>query len=213
MHRSLASALLVVTACSGAGTRTAAPTTCPIDRTIALGTQDEVQAFAGCTTASAMTIRTGATIQLGPLGQLETITGDLVIGPTVGLEEISLLELREVGGSIEVVSNSSLRGLFFPRLEKAGRISIEGNSALMTVSMPRLTDVSGSLLITEDTSLELIDLSALASVGKDLVITDNPKLSLIEAGNLARVQEVRVERNRVLPPEQVDALRAKTPPP
>jgi hypothetical protein len=175
--------------------------------------QDDVEALAGCTTASAVTIRSGATITLGPLRTLETITGDLLVGPTVGMEELSLLELREVGGSVKVTSNGSLRGMFLPRLERAGAINVEGNAGLTTISLPRLEAVPGSLVITEDSSLELIDLSALVTVGKDLVIKGNHKLTLIEADRLSSVLELRVEDNRQLPADQVDALRAKFPAP
>jgi len=174
--------------------------------------QDDVEALAGCTTASAVTIRSGATINLGPLRALETITGDLTVGPTVGMEELSLAELREVGGSIKVVANGSLRGMFLPRLERAGQIGVEGNAGVVTVSMPRLERVAGSLVIADDGSLELIDLSGLVTVGKDLVITRNPVLALIEADKLTTVLELRVEDNRVLPAEQVEALRARLPP-
>lgn len=212
MHLSRSSALLLVLAGCPAPRAPGAPK-CPLDRTWMIAGQDDVEALAGCTTASAVTIRSGATITLGPLRALEMITGDLLVGPTVGLEELSLLELREVGGTVKVVSNGSLRGMFLPRLERAGRVSVEGNSALTTISLPRLQTVPGSLVITEDASLELIDLSALVTVGKDLVITGNHKLSLIEADKLTTVLEVRVEDNRALPIEQVEALRAKTPAP
>ena len=203
--------LLLLAGCPGA--RAPSAPKCPLDRTWMIAGQDDVEALAGCTTANGVTIRSGARITLGPLRSLETITGDFIVGPTVGMEELSLLELREVGGTIKAVGNSSLRGLFLPRLERAGRISIEGNAALVTISFPRLVTVPGSLVITEDGSLELIDLSALVTVGKDLVITGNPKLSLIEADKLTTVLDVRVEDNRELPAEQVDALRAKTPAP
>lgn len=212
MHLSRSSALLLVLA-GCPGPRSPSAPKCPLDRTWMIAGQDDIEALVGCTTASAVTIRSGATITLGPLRALETITGDLIIGPTVGLEELSLLELREVGGSVQVVSNGSLRGMFLPRLERAGRVSVEGNAALTTISLPRLQTVAGSLVITEDGSLELIDLSALVTVGKDLVITGNHKLSLIEADKLTTVLEVRVEDNRALPEEQVQALRAKTPTP
>jgi hypothetical protein len=195
------------------GTRTAGTPKCPSDRTVTLSSQDDVEKLAGCTSLSSLTIRTGATISLSPLRALETITGDLVVGPTVGVEELSMLELREVGGSIQVMSNGSLRGLFLPRLERAGRISIEGNSSLVTISLPRLVSVLSSFVITEDASLELVDLSVLASVGKDLVITRNPELVLIEADKLARVLAIRVEDNRKLPADQVESLRAKSPSP
>ncbi len=212
MHLSRSSALLVLLA-GCPGPRSPSAPKCPVDRTWMIAAQEDVEALAGCTAASGVTIRSGATITLGPLKALETITGDLIVGPTVGMEELSLLELREVGGTVQVVSNGSLRGMFLPRLERAGRVSVEGNAALTTISLPRLQTVPGSLVITEDASLELLDLSALVTVGKDLVITGNHKLSLIEADKLTTVLEVRVEDNRALPIEQVEALRAKTPAP
>jgi len=198
--------VLVLAACSGTPRKATAPK-CPVDRTWMITGQDDVEALAGCTTASGVTIRSGATINLGPLRSLETITGDLMVGPTVGMEELSLLELREVGGSIRVVANGSLRGMFLPRLERAGHLSIEGNAALVTLSMPRLEAVAGSFVVAEDGSLELIDLSGLVTVGKDLVITQNGQLALIEANKLTKVLELRIEDNRSLPAEQVDALR------
>lgn len=212
MRRSRSSALLLVLAACP-GPRAPSSPKCPLDRTWMIAGQDDVERLVGCTAASAITIRSGATISLAPLRALETITGDLNIGPTVGMEELSLLELREVGGTVQVVSNGSLRGMFLPRLERAGRVSVEGNAALTTISLPRLESVAGSLVITEDASLELLDLSALVTVGKDLVITGNHKLSLIEADKLTTVLEVRVEDNRSLPEDQAHALRAKTPAP
>jgi len=201
--------VLVLAACPGP--RAPSTSKCPTDRTWMIAGQDDVEALAGCTTASAVTIRSGATITLGPLRSLETITGDLLVGPTVGMEELTLLELREVGGSVSVVANGSLRGMFLPRLERAGRISVEGNASLTTISLPRLDAVAGSLVIAEDGSLELVDLSALVTVGKDLVITGNHKLALIEADKLTTVLELRIDDNRVLPVDQVEALRAKFP--
>jgi hypothetical protein len=195
------------------GTRTAVTQPCPTDRTVVITSQDDIEKLAGCPTLSGLTIRTGAPINLAPLRALTTITGDLIVGPTLGMEELSLLELHEVKGAIQVLSNGTLRGLFLPRLERAGRISIEGNGVLVTISLPRLDSVLGSLVITEDSSLELLDLSVLTTVGKDLVITSNPQLVLIEADRLAHVLEVRIDDNRHLPTEQVDALRAKSPPP
>ncbi len=204
--------VVVLAGCPGP-TKTAGTPSCPTDRTVTISSQEDVLRFAACTTASSLTIRTGATISLAPLRGLETITGDLAVGPTVGMEELALPELREVGGTVRIESNGSLHGIFLPRLARAGRIEIEANAALTTISLPRLEAALGSFLIVDNDALELIDIPVLASVGKDLVITDNSVLTMIEAGNLASVQEVRIERNRKLPVEQVDAVRAKTPPP
>lgn len=214
MHPSRSKVALVVALGGCAGTAKPASTpACPTDRTVVISSQDDVLRFSACTTASSLTIRTGASISLAPLRGLESITGDLAVGPTVGMEEIALPELREVGGSIRIESNGALHGIFLPRLARAGSIDIEANASLTTISFPRLEAVLGSFLILQNGGLELIDIPVLASVGKDLVIGDNPELALIEAGNLATVQEIRVERNRKLPVEQVDAVRAKTPPP
>ncbi len=65
-----------------------------------------------------------------PLGALEAIDGDLVIGPSIALAAASLDGLRSVGGALRVVANGDLHALALPRLERAGRIAIEGNSAL-----------------------------------------------------------------------------------
>ncbi len=214
MPRSLSNlvAVVVIAGCPGP-THTASTPACPIDRTVVISSQDDVGRFAACTTASSLTIRTGATISLAPLRGLETITGDLAVGPTIGMEEVALPELREIGGAMRIESNGSLHGIFLPRLARAGPIDIEANAALTTISFPRLEAALGSFLILDNGALELIDIPVLASVSKDLVIADNPELGLIEAGNLATVQELRIERNRKLPVEQVDAVRAKTPPP
>lgn len=211
LSRSSAIAIGVLAGCPG--TRTVGTPSCPMDRTVVISSQEDVDRFAACTTASSLTIRTGASISLAPLRALETITGDLAVGPTVGLEELAFPELREVGGAVKVASNGSLRGMFLPRLERAGRIEIEANASLTTIALPRLEAASGSILILENGVLELLDLSALVTVGKDMLIADNPVLALIEAGKLEQISELRVERNRALPPDQVDGIRAKTPPP
>lgn len=191
---------------SGSGVR------CPTDRTVTLASQEDVQQFAGCTSARGLTIRTGVALDLAPLRQLHTITGDLSIGPTLALDGVALPELREVGGAIQVASNSLVHGVFLPRLERAGRISVEANAGLTTLSLPRLATVLGSLVIVGNPSLEVVDLSTLAAVDKDLVITDNPRLALIEAAQLRKVLALRVERNQVLPVAQVEALRSQTAP-
>lgn len=211
MRRLPTSVLLLLAGCPGAkGPSTPA---CPTDRTVMIAEQADVARISACTALSSVTIRTGASINLGGLRALETITGDLAIGPTVGLEEVSLPELREVGGTVKITSNGSLHGVFLPRLETAGRFEIESNAALTSIALPRLVTSRGSLVIAQNGSLELIDLSVLATVGKDLVIADNPVLTLIEAGKLTQVMDIRIEGNRGLPPDQVDGVRAKPPEP
>lgn len=207
MRLSPSSLLFVLAGCPGA--KGPGMPACPTDRTVIIAGQEDVAKLVTCTTLSSVTIRTGASIDLGGLRGLETITGDLAIGPTVGLDEVSLPELREVGGTVKITSNGSLHGVFLPRLEQAGRFEIESNVALTSIALPRLVTSRGSLVIVQNAGLELIDLSELTTVGKDLVIADNASLKTIEAGKLTQVMDVRIEGNRALPPDQVDGVRAK----
>jgi hypothetical protein len=213
MRRSRSSAALVALLAGCPGSRTAGTPQCPQDRTVLITAQEDVTRHAACTTLSSLTVRTGAQIDLSQLRALETITGDLDVGPTVSLETIKLSELVAVEGTIRIASNTSLHAVFLPRLERAGRIEIEANASLATISLPRLTQVLGAMLVTANSFLEIVDVSVLTTVGKDLVVADNPALTLIEGGRLETVQEVRVERNQKLPADAVDGLRAKTPPP
>jgi hypothetical protein len=188
------------------------PPRCASDRTVTLADQDSVARFAGCTRALGVRIETGASIDLAPLAQLEDITGDLAVGPTVGLATVTFDSLRSVGGAVHVSGNGSLRAVFLPVLEHAGRIVVDGNAQLTTVSLPRLSAIAESLVITDNRELALIDASALATVGNELVIAGQPKLALVEARSLKTCGAVRVDADPKLPPALVDKLRATAPP-
>jgi hypothetical protein len=200
---------LVVAGCSssrGAGKASS----CPTGSLVELGLQEDVDKLAGCTTVPGIVIRTGATINVAPLKELEEITGDLTIGPTVGLDEVALNGLLRVGGTIRVTNNGSLKGLFFPRVERIGRIEVENNVALTTISLPRLTGVDGAMVIADNGGLELISAPLLATVGKELVIAGHSKLSLLEMAHLTNVEATRIEGNPKLPPELVETLTSKS---
>ena len=72
------------------GTRTTGTPACPMDRTVLITGQDDVKDHAACTALSSLTIRSGAALDLSALRALTSITGDLQIGPTVGMEELQL---------------------------------------------------------------------------------------------------------------------------
>lgn len=201
-------AVLAGVALTGCGLfHTDASPSCPMDRTVVLGNQGDVAAFATCTTARGVAIHTGATIDVASLTKLDSITGDLVVGPTVGVESISLSELRSVDGAIVVMGNGSMHGLFLPRLERAGRITVEGNVSLTSIAMPRLERVAGGISISDNHDLEVIDAQALATVGGDLVIANHPELTVLEFGALKSAAAVRVEADPKLPADVVAALR------
>jgi hypothetical protein len=182
---------------------------CQEGRNVLLDSQDAVLHFAGCRVAEGLVVRTGASIDLGPLRELEEIRGDLVVGPTVGIEELELNRVRTIGGAVRVSKNSSLRGLFLPRLETAGRIFVEDNGALTTIALPRIDTVRGAVIISDNHSLELIAAPELRSVGHELVVIDHPKLALMQLDKLVSAEAVRIERDPKLPPEMVTQIREK----
>jgi hypothetical protein len=181
---------------------------CPKDRPVEIGLQEEVKKLAGCTQLPGVVVRTGATIDLSPLKELEEITGDLAIGPTVGLDEAAFNGLLHVGGTIRVANNGSMRGLFFPRIERVGRFEVENNAVLDSISLPRLAAVEGAMVIADNGSLELISAPLLVTVGKELVIAGQRKLELLEMPRVASVEAIRIEGNPKLPAEVIEKLTA-----
>jgi hypothetical protein len=179
---------------------------CPKDRAADIGLQEDVNKLAGCLQLQGITIRTGATIDVSPLKELEEISGDLSIGPTVGLDEAAFNGLLRVGGTIRVANNGSLRGLFFPRVERIGRAEIENNVVLNSISMPRLGTVDGALVIADNGGLEMISAPLLATVGKELVIAGHRKLHLLEMSHVTSVETIRIEGNPKLAADVVDKL-------
>jgi hypothetical protein len=202
-------AALALAASSACGVPAAVPVVpdCPMDRVVLVVRQDDVARLAGCTSVRGLAVRTAAALDVSALRALAAITGDLVIGPTSAIEDVQLGELRTVGGAIRVVGNGLLRGLYLPRLERAGGVDIAGNAALTTIALPRLAAVQGALRITDDASLEAVELSALASIDRELVLAGVPQLDLVDAAQLARAGAVRLDAPR-LPPEVADRLRA-----
>ncbi|HEY5946367.1 MAG TPA: hypothetical protein VIV40_12780 [Kofleriaceae bacterium] len=206
MKRLLALALLAGCFSSRGGESHA----CPADRSVEIGLQEDAKKLAGCTQVSGLVIRTGATIDVAPLKELEEITGDLTIGPTIGLDEAAFNGLLHVGGTIRVASNGQLQGLFFPRVERVGRMEVENNAVLGSISMPRLAAVDGAIVISDNSSLEMISAPLLATVGKELVIAGHRNLTLVEMGKLTSVEAVRVEGNPKLAAEVVEQLTSKS---
>jgi hypothetical protein len=177
------------------------------ERPVVLASQAQVLRLAGCTALPGVVIRTGAALDLSVLRALITITGDLAVGPTVGLEEITFPALRTIGGALRIHDNGLVRGAFFPALAQAGSISIDHNVVLITASLPRLNRV-GTLSITDGPSLELIDIAQLSSIDGALVLASLPKLTLVESAALQRTGSVRIDNAPELPEPVAARLRA-----
>jgi len=187
----------------------AAPPACPFE--VAIAGRGDVARVAGCQTAGRVAIRTGAALDVSAM-HLREVTGDLVIGPSVGVDEIRLPELREIQGALRIVGNGDLHGVYLPALARVSRIEIAGNVALTTIALPRLAAVGGGVSITDNSDLELIDAPALVTIGASLAIANDPNLALVEMPILARAGSVRIEACPKLPAETVDALASRRAP-
>jgi hypothetical protein len=181
------------------------PPACPFE--VAIAGRGDVAQVARCETAGRVSIRTGAAVDVSAM-HLREVTGDLVIGPSVGVDEIRLPELHEIQGVLRVVGNGDLRGIYLPALARVWRIEIAGNVALTTIALPKLVG-AGSVSITDNNDLELIDAPVLARIEAALDIVKNPNLALVEMPTLTRAATVRVEACPKLPPETVDALASR----
>jgi hypothetical protein len=203
--RGVLAAVAVLSAC-GAPVAAPAVADCAAERAVVARPADLAR-LVRCATLGGLTVRSGAALDLSALHALTAITGDLVIGPTVAVEDVELPALRTVGGAIRVVANGVLQRLSLPRLERAGRIAIDGNPVVATIALPRLAAVHGELRVTDNAALGLIDLGALAAVDQDLVLAGDPELSLVEAGRLQRAAAITIDAPK-LPPGVVERLRA-----
>lgn len=122
--------LLALAACGPAVTvhpERAAPT-CGGD--IVLAEQGDVTGLAGC--AKVRSLEITGDVQLGPLGRLASIEGDLVVRGKLG--ELALPRLANVGGAI-VVAGSTVRSISLPALVRAGRLELAGNGQLTAVDL------------------------------------------------------------------------------
>jgi hypothetical protein len=199
-------ALLGAAACGGAAP-VPAPR-CPADGEIAvIASRGDVVRLADCASAGGLIVRSAAALDVSGLRALAVIRGDLVIGPTVAVDQVSLGALREVGGTIRVVGNGLLQRLHLPALERAGRIDIDGNPALAAIALPRLREVGGALRITDNAALEIVDASALAVIARELVIASDPALTLLDAPALQRAGAVQIDAAK-LPADEIERLRA-----
>ncbi|HEU0029307.1 MAG TPA: hypothetical protein VFQ53_01655 [Kofleriaceae bacterium] len=205
MRRLLAS--LALAACGPA--TTVHPDTvaagCPREP-VRLSGQEDVAGIAGCAKLGAVTIRTGAPLSLGALRRLQTIDGDLVIGPSVGLEDVALPEVVTITGTLRVIGNGNVHGVFLPKLARVAAIEVDSNPALANLSLPSLAVVPGPVAILNNPELELVELSALTAVEGELAVIKNPKLVMLEVAKLERAKTLRVEDNPALPAATNDAL-------
>ena len=200
--RRLRSSVLAFAACGAPQQANPAGPACQEAHFVAAA--EDVARLAACARAGSLTLRPAGRLELAPLAKLESVES-LLVGPSVGFEELALPGLREVRGKLRFVGNGNLRGIYLPGLERVGEIEIEGNGAIVNASMPKLV-ATRRLIVDGNPELELIDIGALAKLDDELVITHNAKLVMIDAPPLV-AGRVQIENNATLPTEVVERVR------
>jgi hypothetical protein len=99
---------------------------------IVLAAQSDVTGLAGC--AKVRSLEITGDVQLGPLGRLAAIEGDLVVRGS-GLRELALPRLANVGGAITIADNAALTRVALPALLQARRLDVTGNAKLAAVDV------------------------------------------------------------------------------
>lgn len=126
------------------------------------------------------------------LPNLETIGGDLVLGPSSGyqfaLTNLNLSSLVSVEGDVHVMSTQAMEDLvgLNSLTSVGGELHIHSNEALTTVNgLNDLVSVGGNLVIdTNNALINLGGLNDLVSVGGAISIIQNPNLPQCEACDL-----------------------------
>ena len=109
--------------------------------------------YTHCHQLRTLTVRSGAAVDFAVLAQLTSVTGDLRIGPSLGIAEISLPMLQAVGGTLRVAGNTVASGLYAKRLQRIGRLEITDNATLATLALSALQHVIGDVTIARNGDL------------------------------------------------------------
>jgi hypothetical protein len=204
----LSVAVAVLIGCRSPASRSRSPSPCHSPGGARISDAADLSASLSCARLSALVVRTGAMLSIAGFDRLEEIDGDLVIGPTVAVDIVEMRKLVRIGGRLRISGNSSLTGVFLPRLRAAGRVEIEYNAGLSTVSMPALTEVGQRVAVTNNPDLEALSMNALERAG-ELVLSSLPKLGVLQLDGLRSVGAWGVSELPALAAEEFADLRER----
>ena len=124
-------------------------------------------------------------LTMATIGRID-VGGSLVLSDLQGFPDFELLGLFVLYGNVRIARTSiellSLGSLF--TVKQGAVLQINGNSALQTLLLPSIYEVTGVLLITHNPRLERLDLSSLSACPGRLRIADNEHLQEVFFGSL-----------------------------
>lgn len=191
----------VVVGCAGSAEKleTPSPGRCASQTTVhgdvRLTHARAVQRMSGCAEVVGDVVIKGSVSDVGPLDQLQRITGTLTIESALRLESAAALgALQKIGGALIVRDNYTLNGLFLGALTVVGgEILIRDNATLRNVSLHRVRSAGGHVRVIGNADLWRIDLGTLQSIRGKLIVRDNRRLESLEVGALKTVDAREVE--------------------
>lgn len=92
------------------------------------------------------------------------------------LDSLAVASVSGGNGGINIYRNAALAELALPKLTKADRLTVSGNSRLSTVSAPALTRTVGGVSIGSNPALTSLELPALTYAGGGVSVSDNGSL-------------------------------------
>ena len=100
-----------------------------------------------------------ALVNLKGLEGLQVIGQNMTIELNPGLTSISDLQIKTVGGRLDIFDNAALTSMDMPVLESCGPINIKDNNALVSLSgFEKLTSLKGSQCIKTQNWKKFLDL-------------------------------------------------------
>jgi hypothetical protein len=143
---------------------------------------------------------------LAEVGLAEEESSVLYVRLNHSLTELDLPSLHWVSGVLKISSNRSMTDLWMPSLYGTGNgVYISYCEALISYSLP-LESVGGFLYLANSFA-QSISLPHLESISDDLNVIFNSALSEVEIPNLEFVgNDVVFDSNPLLPEETIDAL-------
>src|SRR5262249_39720217 len=98
------------------------------------------------------------------------------IGPTLALGGVDGFDhLRAIAGTLRLSANAAVTGAWFPALERAGAVVVDGNLVLAELFAPRLAKVDADVTIMHNGALEILELGALVAA-RHVTVDDNRAL-------------------------------------
>ena len=101
------------------------------------------------------------------------------------LENIYSNSLQSISSFLSIYNNANLQELSFPELTQVGNgngssgLNIYSNDALQSIEGDNITNIYGTLNISENAQLTQTSFDSLAQIGAYLKLADNPMLPLL----------------------------------